>query len=165
MNCFKQRPAIMGLLSMLVLSLPMPTQAQPKPAIPDGEPNLTLKVIRQSGNCPQEVRLWTAIRQYEGGGEHTVIADTLPIVATAVKLTTSYPQLIEYSAPLKQDFASCLARTNPDADLPYYFRLQQGRLFFRIDLRSINRNPSTPAAITYKAVLTSRPYVRWAIAD
>jgi hypothetical protein len=160
-----QAPAMTGLLSVLLFASITPVDAQSNSIIPTSKPDLTLKVVRQTGICPQQVSLWTAARQYEGGAETTVIANTLPIAAAAAKLVSSKPQLIEYSALLKQAFASCVAQAGSGSDLPYRFRFQQGKVFFQIDLRSINRNPSTPAVITYKAILNSRPYVRWAIAD
>lgn len=160
-----QAPMMMGILSVLLFASVAPVGAQSNPTIPTGKPDLTLKVVRQTGTCPQQVSLWTSARQYEGGGEFTVVADTLPIATAVPRLVSAKPQFVEYSALLKQAFVSCIAQAGSGSELPYRFRFQQGKVFFRIDLKSINRNPSTPAAITYKAVLTSRPYVRWAIAD
>lgn len=158
-------PVVTRLGATLLLLSGAPVMAQPKPSLPNQKPDLMFKVVRKVGTCPQQIGLWTATRQYEGGGEHMVIADTWAIAAAPAKVVSATPQWVEYSAPLKRTFTSCVAQAGSDSELPYRFRFQQGKVFFQIDLRSINRNPSTPAAITYKAVLTSRPYVRWAIAD
>jgi hypothetical protein len=71
---------VASLISLLVGATAASLQAQPaKPQIPTTKPNLPLVVVRKTGNCPQQVNLWTSFRYYEGGGEHTVIADTVPI--------------------------------------------------------------------------------------
>jgi len=56
---------------------------QTNPVLPNTPPNTVLQIKRQSGNCPKTFGLWTTTRQYEGGGEFTIIADTKPFAGLA----------------------------------------------------------------------------------
>ena len=156
--------ATFGLLSILVGVTPALTQNRPAsapPVLPKTQPNLTFNVERQSGNCPKTVKLWASWRYYEGGGEHTVIADTMPLAGAAQKVSSS-KTLVEYKAPLKKTYVSCIGQAkSPSQDNPYQFRFRDGKVYFRVELPS--NNP--PSEITYQTVIASRPYVRWAVAD
>ena len=156
--------AVLGVSASLVGAI-APLQARPaaNPTIPSTPPELTLTVQRQRGTCPQQFQIWTSMRWYEGGGEHTVIADTAPVAARAT-FVVNRSTVVEYRAPLKSEFASCVGRAS-STDYPYRVRFEQGSVFFRVDLTQANRNPATPAEITFQALLTGRPYVQWAIAD
>lgn len=156
---------LFNVLPTLLLSTVVPLHAQTtQPALPKTPPNTTLPIKRQMGTCPTQIRLWTSFRSYEGGGEHTVIADTRAI-ATAARLTASGSQFVEFQAPLQPKYRSCVGQAVNQEMAYYQVRFAQGKVHFRVDLTAINKNPSTPTRITYKAILTSRPYVRWAIAD
>jgi len=138
------------------------TQAQTtNPVLPNTSPNTILQVKRQSGICPSTFGIWTASRQYEGGGEFTVIADTAAIAGLA-DLTSSGKKFVEYTAPLKRAYASCVGRGR-DQDFGYQVRFQNGNVIFRVQLPP--DTPSNPNAFTTIAILTSRPYVKWQIAD
>lgn len=158
--------ATVGLSVILLGITPALTQNQPRsapPALPKTQPNLTFNVERQSGNCPKTVKLWVAWRYYEGGGEHTVIADTVPMAGTA-RIVSSNKKLVEYKAPLKKTYNSCIGQAkSPSQDYPYQFQFRDGNVYFRVELPP--DTPSTPSEITYQSVVASRPYVRWAIAD
>jgi hypothetical protein len=159
------------LVKLATLSLVIPTllalavdgtQAQTTdPVLPNTAPNTVLQVKRQSGICPATFGVWTASRQYEGGGEFTVIADTAAIAGLA-DLTSSAKKFVEYTAPLKRAYASCVGRGR-DQDFAYQVRFQNGNVVFRIQLPP--DTPSNPSAFTTIAILTSRPYVKWQIAD
>ena len=121
-----------------------------------------LKVERKSGNCPKTIGIWAAFRYYEGGGEHTVIADTWGI-AGRVQLISSGKKSVEYKAPLKTYFASCVAQAKAGEDYPYLFRFGNSSVSFRVELPP--DTPANPSAFTTRSILGARPYVRWAIAD
>ena len=158
--------ATVGLSLILLGITPALTQNQPHsapPVLPKTPPNLTFNVERQSGNCPKTVKLWAAWRYYEGGGEHTVIADTVPIAGTA-RIVSSNKKLVEYKAPLKKTYNSCVGQAkSPSQDYPYRFQFRDGNVYFRVELPP--DTPSTPSEITAQSVVVSRPYVRWAVAD
>ncbi len=157
--------SLSGVFSLWLITSAIPLQAQTtKPALPKTPPNTTLAIARQKGTCPTQFRLWTSFRTYEGGGEHTVIVDTLAIAAPA-RLTASGTHFVEFQAPLQLKYQTCVGRT-VDQEMAYYqIRFGQGKVYFRVDLTDINKNPSTPTQITSKGIVASRPYVRWAIAD
>jgi hypothetical protein len=153
----------LGIFSALLVITPTTTQAQSaKPVLPKTPPDMVLKVERQSGTCPKTIGIWTAFRYYEGGGEHTVIADTWAIAGRA-QLISSGKKSIEYKAPLKTYFASCVAQAKAGEDYPYLFRFGNSSVSFRVELPP--DTPANPSAFTTRSILGARPYVRWAIAD
>ena len=153
----------LGLSSVLLVIAPTTIQAQlVKPVLPKTPPDIVLKVERQSGTCPKTIGIWTAFRYYEGGGEHTVIADTWSI-AGRVQLISSGKKSVEYKAPLNTYFASCIAQAKAGEDYPYWFRFGNSSVSFRVELPP--DTPANPSIITAKSILGARPYVRWAIAD
>jgi hypothetical protein len=148
------------------------TQAQStKPVLLKTPPDLVLKVERQSGNCPKTIGLWTAIRYYEGGGEHTVIADTWAMpygaakaqYASRAQLTSSTKKLVEYKAPLRTVYATCVGQAKASEDYPYQLQFGNGNVAFKVKLPP--DTPANPSEIMEKSILGARPYVRWQIAD
>ncbi|MBD2207744.1 hypothetical protein H6G33_19520 [Calothrix sp. FACHB-1219] len=134
---------------------------QESPPGPLAAPNVTLNIQSSAGNCPKTVGLWWLILPYEGGAEHTVIADTR-VFADSAKLVSSTKQSVEFVSPLRSDYASCVGKTQSQEYNFYSVQFKNKQAYFRVDLRKIN----APAKeITYKTVTASRPYVRWAIAD
>lgn len=136
-------------------------QESTKPVLPKTPPDILLKVERQAGNCPKTVGLWTTFRYYEGGGEHTVIADTWAIAQRA-QITTYGKKFVEYKAPLRTDFATCVGQAQA-TDYPYQLQFGNGNVAFTVKLPP--DTAANPSAITAKSILGARPYVRWAIAD
>lgn len=158
-----RRAATFTMFSALFVTTSTTTQAQStKPVLPKTPPNILLKVERQSGNCPQTVGLWTAFRYYEGGGEHTVIANTWAIAQRAL-ITASGKKFVEYKAPLRTDFATCVGQAKAGDDYPYYLQFGKGNVAFTVKLPT--DTAANPSAITAKSILGARPFVRWAIAD
>lgn len=152
-----------GLCSALLAATPALTQNQPtKPVLPSTPPNITFNVQRQTGTCPTTVRLWSSSRWYEGGAENTVIADTLAIAGSA-RLVRSGKRLVEYTAPLKKNYASCVGEATSQELRPYKFRFGSGNVSFRVELPS--DSPGLPSEISVRSIVGERPYVRWAIAD
>lgn len=138
-----------------------PISAQTTPGRID-EPNVKLNVQRTSGTCPQTVGLWWITLPYEGGAEHTVIADTKAFADSVKLVASNNQQFVEFVAPLRSNYASCVGQTRNQEYKFYTVQFKNKKAYFRVDLRKIN----APAQeITYKTITASRPYVRWAIAD
>lgn len=150
-------------LSSALLVMAATIQAQSaKPVLPTTPPDIVLKVERQSGTCPKTIGIWTAFRYYEGGGEHTVIADTW-VIADRAQLISLGKKLVEYKAPLKTYLASCVGQAKAEEDYPYRFRFSNSNVSFRVELPP--DTPANPSEFTARSILGARPYVRWAIAD
>jgi hypothetical protein len=137
-------------------------QAQPQSAPgPITAPHVALNVQRSAGTCPKTVGLWWFVLPYEGGAEHTVVADTRAF-ADSTKLVSSNKQVVEFVSPLRRNYASCVGQTQGNEYTFYNVQFKNKQAYFRVDLRKIN----APAKeIAYKTIAGSRPYVRWAIAD
>ncbi|MBD2194216.1 MULTISPECIES: hypothetical protein [Calothrix] len=153
-----------GIISPLVAAGIISATAQAQQESPPGPlaaPNVTLNIQSSAGKCPKTVGLWWLILPYEGGAEHTVIADTRAF-ADSAKLVSSTKQSVEFVSQLRSDYASCVGKTQGQEYNFYSVQFKNKQAYFRVDLRKIN----APAKeITYKTVAASRPYVRWAIAD
>ncbi len=163
MNNWARFTTICSLLSTLTLTAATSTQAQQqKPVLPKTKPNTEFPVTRQSGTCPKSIRAWISSRYYEGGGENTVIADTLAIAGSS-RIVRSNKKLVEFIAPLKKNFASCVGVAKSDEHEFYQFRLQNGNLTFRVQLPP--DTPANPSQVSAQGIVGSRPYVRWAITD
>ncbi|GET43960.1 hypothetical protein [Microseira wollei] len=108
-----------AILSTLVVATPGLTQTAAAPRLPSTQPNLTFDVQRQSGACPRTVSLWHSTRYYEGGGEHTAIANTAAI-ARAARLVGSNKKYAEFRAPLQRAYASCVGQARSNEDYPLH---------------------------------------------
>jgi hypothetical protein len=151
----------------LLLLLPLPAIAQPLlDQLLRRSPTHQFTVQPQAGKCPEKVGLWTTFRYYEGGGEHTVVANTRMIAGPA-SFFRSGTLFVEYRAPLKPAYTTCVGTaTSDDSDNDAYrIRFEGGRVYFRVDVTRIAKNPATPAGITYQNLMNGQPHVRWAIAD
>ncbi|MBE9229478.1 hypothetical protein IQ264_29150 [Phormidium sp. LEGE 05292] len=156
---------ILGILSVFMTATPGVTQKNSQtgvPTIPSNRPNVTINVNKRAGNCPSNMQIWTSFRSYEGGGEHTVIAD-ISNIANGARVTNSGAKFVEFSAPLKSEFASCVAEATSDEEPVYKFRFSNKNVIFRMDLSSLPSGALT--RISYKGVVSSRPAIKWAIAD
>ncbi|MBE8969883.1 hypothetical protein IQ277_27780 [Nostocales cyanobacterium LEGE 12452] len=142
-------------------SIATTAQAQPEPG-GISAPHVTLNVQRSSGICPQQIGLWWFVLPYEGGAEHTVVADTREFADETKLVSSNNKQFVEFVSPLRSNYASCVGRTSRQEYTFYNVEFKNKKAYFRVDLRKID----APARlITYKSVVASRPYVRWAIAD
>lgn len=164
MKSFTNLTLSLGILSVLLAATPGITQnsQQSAPRIPGDAPNTTINVSRRSGNCPSNMKLWTSFRSYEGGTENTVIADTNTI-ANAARLSNSGAKFVEFTAPLKSEFASCVGEATSNEDPIYRFRFTNKNVIFRMDLSPLPGSRIT--RISYRGVVSSRPAIRWGIAD
>ncbi|MCC5636165.1 hypothetical protein LC593_09895 [Nostoc sp. CHAB 5844] len=120
---------------------------------PLAEPNIILDVkTEMAEQCPKTVGIWTFLLPFEGGAEHTAVADI-----RNAKLIASGKNFVEYEAPLRQTYASCVGSAKSEIPPVYNFRLQNGKVYFRLDLNQATLNTT----ITYQGTGGFRPYVRW----
>ncbi|HYX13682.1 MAG TPA: hypothetical protein VE944_04800 [Nostoc sp.] len=138
-----------------------PPQQQPGPI---SAPNVTLNIQGSSGTCPKTIGLWWFVLPYEGGAEHTVVADTREFADETKLVSSKNKRFVEFVSPLRSNYASCIGQTRGQEYNFYNVEFKNKKAYFRVDLRKFNV-PSRPSLITYKSVVASRPYVRWAIAD
>lgn len=153
---------ILGLLSALLVTTTTAIQAQPnKPQLPTTPPDTVVQVERRSGNCPKSIGIWTDALQYEGGGEFTIIPDTLAFAGKA-KLVSAKSKLVEYIAPLKPAYANCVARAK-NTEINSKFRFANGNVYFQLYLPP--DTDANPSGFATRSIFTARPYIKWQIAD
>ncbi|MGF2037805.1 MAG: hypothetical protein RMZ43_021215 [Nostoc sp. CmiVER01] len=138
-------------------------QPQQEPG-PISAPNVTLNIQGSSGTCPKTIGLWWFVLPYEGGAEHTVVANTKEFADETKLVASKNKQFVEFVSPLRSNYASCVGQARGQEYTFYNVEFKNKKAYFRVDLRKINA-PGRPSVITYKSIVTSRPYVRWAIAD
>ncbi|MEA5623680.1 hypothetical protein [Nostoc sp. UHCC 0251] len=136
-------------------------QAQPQSGAISA-PNVILNVQPSSGTCPQTIGLWWFVLPYEGGAEHTVVADTREFADETKLPSSNNKQFVEFVSTLRSNYASCVGKTSEQGYTFYNVEFKNKKAYFRVDLRKID---APDRLITYKSVVASRPYVRWAIAD
>ncbi|AUT03085.1 hypothetical protein CLI64_23240 [Nostoc sp. CENA543] len=154
-----------GIVGALVVmgTIAMTTSAQSQPAQqPLSTANVQLNVQRTSGNCPETVGLWWIILPYEGGAEHTVVADTRLFADTTKLVPSNNQHFVEFVSNLNSQYANCVGKTISEEYVFYNIEFKNEKAYFRVDLRKIN---PPGKLIVYKTVAAFRPYVRWAIAD
>lgn len=120
------------------------------------QPNLQFNVDRRSGKCPSKIGLWSVLLPLEGGADHIAVADTLRFAGIA-RVVRSTSQFVEYEAPLKLEFASCVGQASSPEFRAYRFEFQRRKLYFQV-------NPAFSDAqikIVSKQVVSGRPYVLW----
>jgi hypothetical protein len=147
-----------SVLSVLLLTTAALTQRLP---IAAAQSNASIAVASTSGSCPQSVSISISNRQYEGGMENTVTAET-GAIAGAARIVSYGQKFVKYSAALKQEYSSCIGRSRAmTGESPYKLEFQNGQVNFIVDLRNISKT----SQISRVRVISSRPYVQWAIAD
>ncbi|GAB1544890.1 hypothetical protein NUACC21_75660 [Scytonema sp. NUACC21] len=144
------------------LSATAQTQQPQTSSRPLSGPNVTMKVQRISGTCPETVGLWWFLLPFEGGAEHTVVADTRGFADSTKLVSSNNKQFVEFISPLRSNYASCIGQTQNQEFSFYNVQFKNKQAHFRVDLRRI----TAPAReITYKTIAASRPYVRWSVAN
>lgn len=116
------------------------------------QPNMILNVKQEAGTCPQTIGIWTFLLPFEGGGEHTAVADI-----RHPKLVASGKKFVEYEARLRQSYTSCVGSAKSERPRVYNFQFRNGKAYFRLDLNQSTVNTT----ITYQGTGGFRPYVRW----
>ncbi|MBE9127896.1 MULTISPECIES: hypothetical protein [unclassified Coleofasciculus] len=121
------------------------------------QPNVQFNVQRQAGTCPQTVGLWIFAQGYEGGADHTVVADTQAIASAPAKLIASEPKRVEYEAPLNSEYVSCVGQAKSEQLRAYTFQFRDGKVYFQMDVSWADGYQE----IMYKGVSAFRPYIHW----
>lgn len=125
------------------------------------KPNFQLNVERQAGSCPKTVGLWLFSLGFEGGADHTVVPDMLGVAASPVKLVSSAKNRLEYEAPLRSNYASCVGKASSPLLSFYNYQFQNGKVSFRVDVSQGDGYRE----ILYKGVSGYRPYILWRAAE
>jgi hypothetical protein len=125
------------------------------------QPNFQFNVQRQAGNCPQTVGLWLFSLGFEGGADHTVIANTQAIASAPAKLVVSEKKRLEYEAPLRREYTSCVGQASSGLLSAYNFQFRNAKVYFRMD---VSRDDGY-REILYKGVSANRPYIHWRAAE
>lgn len=146
---------------MLTNSKSSTSQPPSQPVDTFRPPNLTFAVQAEAGTCPETVALWELGLAFEGGADHTVVADFAPISRLPVEILQSEEHRIVYGAPLQPDFATCVGSARSDAWSMYAFQFSDGQLRFELDLT----NSDGFREIRYADVAVNRPYVYWRAAE
>ncbi|MBW4648384.1 MAG: hypothetical protein KME06_06745 [Kastovskya adunca ATA6-11-RM4] len=121
------------------------------------QPNIKFDVERQAGTCPDTVGLWMFVQGFEGGADHTVVADTQAIASQSAKLVVNQPKRLEYEAPLRSEYASCIGQAKSDQFRAYNFQFGNGKVRFRTDVGWSDGYTE----VLYKGISASRPYIHW----
>ncbi len=159
---FARVPIILGGFSALLFSTPVLTQEQPTTTSvrPNTQQNITFNVKTKAGQCPTTVSLLNLSRYYEGGVEHTAIADTLPIAGNP-ELISSSNKFVQFKAPLTKAYESCIGIATSETRTYYSFRFRDRHVYFQVNLKDIPRY----SLISEQKVTESRPVVLWQVAD
>jgi hypothetical protein len=128
----------------------------PAPGDSFAKANMILDVKREAGECPNTVGIWTFLLPFEGGAEHTAVADIRD-----AKLIASDKKFVEYEAPLRKSYVSCVGSAKSERPPVYNFQFRNGKVYFRLDLNQSTLNTT----IIYKGTGGFRPYVRWIAAE
>jgi hypothetical protein len=161
----------LSLISTLAIATPglggdSPVELLQKPA------THSFPVMAKSGKCPKSVKAWTHVRNYEGGAEWTIIADTLAIARPATVISGakrgrngSFAKVAVFRANLKPTFKSCrgVAVSTAEELSLYKFEFAKGKVTFKVNLPK--DTPSNPSGIVQAKIVKNRPLVVWAIAD
>lgn len=98
---------------------------------------------------------------FEGGADHTVVADTQAIASAPAKLVVSQQKRLEYEAPLRSQYASCVGQASSPLLSAYNFQFRNGKVNFRMDVSQGDGYRE----ILYKGMSASRPYIHWRAAE
>lgn len=124
-------------------------------------PNVWLEVATESGTCPEMVGLWELIIGFEGGADHTVVADIAAISATTVQITRAEARHITYEAPLIEDYATCQGIARSEFLSMYAVYFGQGKVRFDLDLS----NDNGFRELRHADISANCPYVFWRAAE
>lgn len=151
---------VLSLILLLGMALPGFAQTRTTSVNRNIErPNLKFQVTRQAGQCPTTVGLWSILLPLEGGADHIAVADTIRFAGSA-RVARTNRQFVEYEAPLKPEFVSCVGQASSTNFRAYRFQFRSGKVYFQV-------NPSFAgsSAIVSQQVVTGRPYVLWQARD
>ncbi|MGG6237112.1 hypothetical protein ACQ4N7_00605 [Nodosilinea sp. AN01ver1] len=141
------------------LASPDDTLAQPVDTF--SPPNVQFEVAAEAGTCPETVSLWEFGLGFEGGADHTVVADVAPIAIAPPEITSSEERQVVYTAPLAAEFGDCTGTATSQYLSMYTFRFGDGNVQFELDLRGDDGFRD----IRYADISANRPYVYWRAAE
>lgn len=142
-----------------VPSAPDDTLAQPFDTFMP--PNVQFEVAAEAGTCPETVSLWELGLGFEGGADHTVVADFVPLATAPAEIVQSEDRHIVYTAPLKADFADCTGTATSQYLSMYAFQFGNGTVQFELNLRGDDGFRD----IRYADISANRPYIHWRAAE
>jgi len=138
--------------------VPMPYDPTASTAV---RPNIWFEVVAESGICPDKVGLWEFIQGFEGGADHTVVADIAAIAAMPVQIIRAEAFHITYEAPLIEDYATCQGSARSEYLSMYTIYFDQGKVRFDLDLSEDDGFRE----LRHADISASRPYVFWRAAE
>ncbi|MGB3310070.1 MAG: hypothetical protein WA939_07390 [Nodosilinea sp.] len=124
-------------------------------------PNVQFDVAAEAGTCPETVSLWEFGLGFEGGADHTVVADFAPLATEPAEIIQSEDRHIIYAAPLKADFADCTGTATSEYLSMYTFQFGDDNVQFELDLRGDDGLRD----IRYADISANRPYIHWRAAE
>ena len=136
-----------------------PVAANPVPESVESvqiQPNVYFAVVAESGTCPEAIGIWEFLLGFEGGADHTVVAD-LSAIATAAYVSTATDHRLTYEAALADEYVTCVGTAQSDLWQMYSFRLSNGKVIFDLDLTQAGSYRD----ILYAGLSAERPYVHW----
>ncbi|NEO25444.1 MAG: hypothetical protein F6K03_00735 [Kamptonema sp. SIO4C4] len=158
--------SLLGLITPLVIGCnslsnnqppSAPSSPQPSNAFSPDLPDVSFTVQTDSGNCPATVGVWEFMLGFEGGADHTVVADFSPVAQLPVEMVQSEDRRVVYEAPLQPEYSTCTGVAQSAEFSMYTFRFTEGKIQFTVDLTQGDgyRN------IRYADISANRPYVHW----
>lgn len=177
------KPLISFLLTMALTSCGIPNRVAANPASPDTldavdsgssapapydpavsteiRPNVWLEVAAESGTCPELVGLWEFTTGFEGGADHTVVADIAAIAARPVQTIRAETRHITYEAPLIEAYVTCQGSARSEYLSMYAIDFDQGKIRFDLNLS----DDDGFRELRYADISANRPYVFWRAAE
>jgi endonuclease YncB( thermonuclease family) len=123
--------------------------------------NFQFGINAESGNCPETVGVWEFLLGFEGGADHTVVADIAPFTTLPIEILQSEERRVIYQAPLTAEFASCVGTAQNEHLSMYSFEFGNGQVRFELDLT----DDQGFREIRYVDTSANRPYVHWRAAE
>lgn len=122
----------------------------------DLEPNLSLAVQTDSGQCPESLDLWAFRNGFEGGANHIVVVD-MPQVATALaQPVAATADQVAFTAPLRPEFKDCTGSASAEQMAMYRVEFAGGQVRFTLNLTGDGTRE-----VLASGVSVDRPYVFW----
>jgi hypothetical protein len=151
----------LAIAGSLLLNSSATLAQKPLGAIPKTPANEQIPIVKQRGNCPSKIGVWTIPRMYEGGYETKAIVDTISVV-NAIELSSGTKKAALYTGKLKPKYANCKG-SGVDSTGFVKAKFVGGNL--NIQVRLPADTPSKPSILSRRSTIGNRPYVEWQVAD
>ncbi|HEY9737910.1 MAG TPA: hypothetical protein V6D06_16575, partial [Trichocoleus sp.] len=129
---------------------------EPSEAAIDMRPNVLLPVQTQSGSCPPSIGLWVLRQGFEGGADHTVIADTAAIATAPARQAAAGQGEVVFTVPLRPEYSGCVGVAQSEHLSFYSLEMSQGQGRFRLDLSGDGQRQVLDSGSS-----AGRPYIHW----